>query len=81
MSKPESSKETSQGELVLYTAEDGSANFFLRAHGGTVWLTQLELAALFQTTKQNVSLHVRNVLLEGELIEANAIEPSCLAWR
>lgn len=55
------------GELVLYATEDGSAQFFLRAADGTVWLTQLELADLFQTTKQNISLHVRNVLTEGEL--------------
>lgn len=58
----------SQAELVLYATEDGSARFFLRAEHGTVWLTQLELATLFQTTKQNVSLHVRNVLAEGELL-------------
>lgn len=57
----------SNGELVLYATEDGSAKFYLRAEDGTVWLTQLELAALFQTTKQNVSLHIRNVLREGEL--------------
>lgn len=55
-------------ELVIYATEDGSARFFLRAEHGTVWLTQLELANLFQTTKQNVSLHVRNVLAEGELL-------------
>ena len=58
---------TGQGELVLYASEDGSATFFLRAQDGTVWLTQLELATLFQTTKQNISLHVKNVMAEGEL--------------
>lgn len=56
-----------RAELVLYATEDGAAQFFLRAGDGTVWLTQLELANLFQTTKQNISLHVRNVLAEGEL--------------
>lgn len=56
-----------RAELVLYATEDGAARFFLRAEEGTVWLTQLELASLFQTSKQNVSLHVRNVLAEGEL--------------
>lgn len=56
-----------RAELVLYATEDGSAQFFLRAEDGSVWLTQLELATLFQTTKQNISLHVRNVLTEGEL--------------
>ncbi len=63
---------TGQGELVLYASEDGSATFFLRAQDGTIWLTQLELAALFQTTKQNISLHVKNVLAEGEL-DANSV--------
>ncbi|KVG26715.1 virulence RhuM family protein [Burkholderia ubonensis] len=56
-----------RAELVLYATEDGSAQFFLRAEGGTAWMSQLELAHLFQTTKQNISLHVRNVLAEGEL--------------
>jgi hypothetical protein len=39
----------------------------LRAVDGTVWLSQIEMAELFQTSKQNVSLHVRNILAEGEL--------------
>jgi hypothetical protein len=58
---------TDRGELLLYTAEDGGGQFFLRAEGGTVWLTQLELAELFQTSKQNISLHIKNILAEGEL--------------
>lgn len=53
-------------ELVLYPTDDG-ARFFLRADGGSVWLTQLELADLFQTSKQNISLHIKNILAEGEL--------------
>lgn len=57
----------SHGELVLYNTEDGSARFYLRAENGTVWLTQLELAELFQTSKQNISLHIKNILEEGEL--------------
>ncbi|MFF7059051.1 virulence RhuM family protein [Achromobacter spanius] len=61
-------------ELVLYTTQDGDAQFFLRAENGTVWLTQLELAELFQTTKQNISLHVRNVLAEGELQEDSVVK-------
>ncbi len=56
-----------EGELILYTAEDGKVAIQLRAEGGTVWITQLELAALFQTTKQNISLHIKNILAEGEL--------------
>ena len=56
-----------QGELVLYTSEDGNATFFLRAEGGTVWLTQVELAELFQTSVPNVNIHIKNVIDEGEL--------------
>lgn len=60
-------EEQGRGELLLYPTDDGAAQFYLRAEGGTVWLTQLELADLFQTTKQNISLHIKNILAEGEL--------------
>ena len=53
-------------ELVLYPTDDG-ARFYLRADGGSVWLSQLELADLFQTSKQNISLHIKNILEEAEL--------------
>jgi hypothetical protein len=66
----------SDGELILYTAEDGSAVIQLRAEGGTVWLTQLEMATLFDTSKQNVSLHIKNILAEGELAEAATVKES-----
>jgi hypothetical protein len=57
------------GELILYTAEDGSAAIQLRAEGGTVWLTQLEMATLFDTSKQNISLHIKNVLAEAATVK------------
>jgi hypothetical protein len=66
----------SSGELILYTAEDGSAAIQLRAEGGTVWLTQLEMATLFDTSKQNISLHIKNVLTEGELAEEATVKES-----
>lgn len=56
-----------QGELVLYPTEDGSARFYLRAEHGTVWLSQMELAELFQTSVPNINIHIKNVLAEGEL--------------
>lgn len=68
------SDRTPSAELVLYATEDGSARFFLRAEGGTVWLTQLELAQLFQTTKQNISLHVKAILAERELAEPPTVK-------
>lgn len=55
------------GEIILYSTEDGQAQIQLRAVDGTVWLSQIEMAELFQATKQNISLHVRNILAEGEL--------------
>jgi len=66
----------SAGELILYTAEDGEAEIQLRAEDGTVWLTQLEMAALFDTSKQNISLHIRNILTEGELREEATVKES-----
>jgi len=55
------------GEVILYNTEDGRTQLRLEVVDGTVWLSQAELAELFQTTKQNVSVHVRNILAEGEL--------------
>lgn len=66
--------ERPQAELVLYATEDGSAQFFLRAEGGSVWLSQSELAELFQTSVQNVNIHIKNVLDEGELSEVGTIK-------
>ncbi len=66
----------SGGELILYTTEDGHAAIRLRAEDGTVWLTQLDMATLFATTKQNVSLHIKNILAEGELAEAATVKES-----
>ncbi len=62
----------SEGELILYRSPDGGSEIQLRATDGTVWLTQAEIAELFQTTKQNVSLHLKNLFAEGE-IQENAV--------
>ena len=43
--------------LILYTSDDGRSRINLRVDADSVWLSQLEIAELFQTTKQNVSLH------------------------
>lgn len=54
-------------EIVFYQEEEGRSRIQVRLDGGTVWLTQVLLAELFQTTKQNVSLHIKNIFAEGEL--------------
>ena len=53
-------KEKSNGEIVIYKAADGSAQLDVRLEEETVWLTQAQLIILFQTTKQNISLHINN---------------------
>lgn len=63
-----------QGELILYRTEDGRAEVQLRADGGTAWLSQADMAALFETTKQNISLHIRKLLAEGELPEDSVVK-------
>lgn len=66
----------SEGELILYTTQDGAATIGLRAIDGTVWLTQMEMAELFDTSKQNISLHINNILSEGELAEEAVVKDS-----
>lgn len=56
----------SQGEFVLYTTDDGFTRVEMRAEGGSLWLSQAEIATLFQTTPQNVTQHVKAIYAEGE---------------
>lgn len=64
------------GEIILYQSSDGDTSVRLRVEDGGVWLSQMEIAELFATTKQNVSLHVQNVLKEGELSEDSVVKES-----
>jgi len=57
-------------DIEFYTSADGAVSLEVRTDGETVWLTQQQIAELFQTTQQNVSLHLLNVYEEGELAEA-----------
>ena len=54
-------------QIVIYQTEDGQTQIDVRMENDTVWLTQAQMVELFQTTKQNVSLHIGNVFKEGEL--------------
>lgn len=62
--------------LILYTTDDGKSQIKLRAQEQTVWLTQLEMAELFDATKQNISLHLKNVFEDGELDAAATVKQS-----
>ena len=48
-------------DVIIYTSEDGTTKIDLRLENGTVCLSQLEIAELFQTTKQNISKHIQAV--------------------
>ncbi|PKO07891.1 MAG: hydroxyacid dehydrogenase [Chloroflexi bacterium HGW-Chloroflexi-2] len=53
--------------ILIYQAEDGNTHINVRLDDKTVWLTQIGLTELYQTTKQNISLHINNIFNEGEL--------------
>ncbi len=63
-------------DLILYQTEDGRTHIQCRFEDETVWLTQQQMAELFQTTKQNVSLHVLNIFKEGELRADSVVKES-----
>lgn len=65
-----------KGELILYRTEDGRTTIQLRAVDGTAWLTQADIAALFDTTKQNVSLHLKNIFADKELDPSAVVKES-----
>lgn len=53
--------------FILYHTEDGNSKINLTLEDGTIWLTQLQIAELFQTTKQTISQQIKNILEDGEL--------------
>lgn len=59
-----------QASIVLYQTEDGKTRIDCRFDHDTLWLTQAQIADLFQTTPQNVTLHLKAIFAEGELTEA-----------
>lgn len=59
-----------QSEIVLYQTEDGRTRIQCRLENETLWLTQAQIAELFQTTSQNITLHLKAIFAEGELSEA-----------
>ncbi len=55
------------GEIILYQTEDGRQRLEVRLENETVWLTQLQMAQLFNSTVPNISMHIRNILKDKEL--------------
>ncbi len=63
-----------QGEILLYQTEDGRTRVECRFQDETIWLSQAMMAELYQTTKQNISLHLQNLCSEGELDENRVVK-------
>ena len=56
-------------KILIYTSDDGQVKIEVRLEDENVWLTQNAMAELFDTTKQNISLHIKNIFEEKELDE------------
>ncbi|MBI5786508.1 MAG: virulence RhuM family protein, partial [Rhodocyclales bacterium] len=63
-------------QVILYTSEDGKAQVQLRADRGTVWLSQRQMAELFDVSPDNVGLHLKNIYADGELQREATAEDS-----
>ena len=62
-----------QGEIVIYQSQDGDTKIDVRFVDETVWLTQAQLCELYQTSKSNISEHIKNIFDEGELEEESVV--------
>lgn len=58
------------GEMILYNTEDGVTVVQLQAHNGSAWLSQVQMADLFETTVSNINKHIKAIIEEGEQTEA-----------
>jgi hypothetical protein len=65
---------TESSNLLIYQTQDGSTKIQVQLTDNTVWLTQADMVELFQTTKQNISLHIKNIFAEGELDENSVVK-------
>lgn len=63
----------SRGEVVIYQTEDGLTNIEVKIEDETVWLSQAQLVELFQTSKSNISEHIKHIYEEGELEENSVV--------
>ena len=62
-----------QGEIIIYQSESGDTKIDVRFVDETVWLTQAQLCELYQTSKSNISEHIKNIFDEGELVEDSVV--------
>lgn len=63
-----------QSEMIIYQSDDGRIRLETRLQNETLWMTQSQMAELFQTTVANINIHIKNILDDGELLEAATIK-------
>jgi hypothetical protein len=63
-----------EADFLLYESEPGLTRLLVRVEDETVLLSQAQMVELFQTSKQNISLHIRNIFEEGELDEGSVVK-------
>ena len=63
-------------EIIIFKTQDGKTDIDVKVEDGTVWLTQGQMVELFNTTKQNISLHIKNIFEEGELDRSSVVKYS-----
>ena len=62
-----------KGEVIIYQTDDGLTHIDVRMEDETEWLTQAQLCELFQSSKANVSEHIKHIFEEGELEENSVV--------
>ena len=65
-------------EIIIYTTDDGQVDIEVRLEDENVWLTQNSMAELFDTTRNNITMHIKNIFEEGELQENSVSKESLL---
>ena len=65
--------ENKTGEIIIYQADDGQTKIDVRFEEETVWLTQAQLVELYQSSKANISEHIKHIFEEGELDESSTV--------
>ena len=65
-----------KNEIIIYQADETSTRLEVRIEEDTVWLTQAQMAVLFQTSRNNITLHISNIFKENELNEISVSKES-----
>ncbi len=67
-----------QSQLIIYQSDDGQVKIDVRLEDENVWLSQMAMAKLFETSRVNITIHINNILKEGELSKDSVCKESLL---